>query len=1085
MAEVAGILLGVVPLISCFKDCVDLFSYISVGRSLGRDYELLNTKLDVEKTLLLQWSQRVRLLQQRPDSRLEDPGLQEMTTKVLKSIAQLLSDSKVLQNRYGLRPEDEDVDTVADSDSDAEWEPDDESKIALKRQNHQESRRPYPALSQRRLEFFTHQFNRLNLKRLHSIRDHERKVNELSLKPQTSETSARLTFEKLELRKAENLKLQNVRPSQRVRWAVHDTDKFDNLVQDLSYFIRKLNEMMPDVPGPSEEMTTDDLNHLPDSRVHLVFQASVNRATVLANAAKDLLTRNCETRVLRAVWFRFMDDRREYISKPSSKTLEWVLKPRETDTEWDDLTTWLQSESGVYWISGKAGSGKSVLMKHLCNHNQTQKMLNSWANGSPLTVANFFFWALAPTVEQKSLSGLSRALLYQILEGDRSLIPQLLPGIWEEAYGKDVATVSSPSLAEMKRAFEILGCIPDHPRKFCFFIDGLDEYDGDISDGITFLLNCTSNPSIKVVMSSRPLASCVQAFSTFPKLQMHDLTESDIRAYVDEAITTHPHMLGLLKIRPSQAQDISETIVNKSSGVFLWVVLACRSLRQGLDGGDSISDLRRRLDELPPELKDLFQHMLSNVPSRYRPRAAMYIRLLYECKANQDTEELSTLGMALMDAREMDPTEFHVIDNVSIEERTWSVETLEKRLRSCCCGLLEVRRSRRHDGAKCFCDGGPDSGLVDSQIDFIHRSVYEFLNLPGSWALDALQIHDDSFDAYAILAYLSLYLASFRLQRIATTATPYLRDVLRYGLRMHQSSSDMLSRIMKQLTETWLNASVFDVRPWIEDHESKASGAWDRWKASSNLSLLLCIEAGMTDLIINHGMLVERPQFRPTRFPLLYHALSTPILKYRWNIDLPMPASTIHFLLSSGYDPNEVFLDERMQHETTPWKYWLSRFQITDIHSAHSAADLIEAFIRAGANCADWCQVGRTVPDGLLSVRVKQEFCVNGGRPLGSESVLSTGDLRTIRDRGNKLLTFLDQHRSEQMGTSQNSGITSPQPHSIAQYEVPRKRRRSRSWSPDAQEAMEQRHRPPKRQNLDVEFLKAGEENRTVYDGEN
>lgn len=31
----------------------------------------------------------------------------------------------------------------------------------------------------------------------------------------------------------------------------------------------------------------------------------------------------------------------------------------------DSIAEWLESGSGVYWISGKAGSGKSTLMKHL------------------------------------------------------------------------------------------------------------------------------------------------------------------------------------------------------------------------------------------------------------------------------------------------------------------------------------------------------------------------------------------------------------------------------------------------------------------------------------------------------------------------------------------------------------------------------------------------------------------------------------------------------------------------------------------------------------------------------------------------
>ncbi|KAJ4237812.1 hypothetical protein NW760_003248 [Fusarium oxysporum] len=56
MAEVAGLALGavgVVGLIGAFKDTIDLFGLLAESRDLGRDYEILRIKLDIQKTLLL------------------------------------------------------------------------------------------------------------------------------------------------------------------------------------------------------------------------------------------------------------------------------------------------------------------------------------------------------------------------------------------------------------------------------------------------------------------------------------------------------------------------------------------------------------------------------------------------------------------------------------------------------------------------------------------------------------------------------------------------------------------------------------------------------------------------------------------------------------------------------------------------------------------------------------------------------------------------------------------------------------------------------------------------------------------------
>jgi hypothetical protein len=42
-------------------------------------------------------------------------------------------------------------------------------------------------------------------------------------------------------------------------------------------------------------------------------------------------------------------------------------------------TNWLSSGNGIFHIAGKLGSGKSTLMKLLCNHPQTRVALQKWA----------------------------------------------------------------------------------------------------------------------------------------------------------------------------------------------------------------------------------------------------------------------------------------------------------------------------------------------------------------------------------------------------------------------------------------------------------------------------------------------------------------------------------------------------------------------------------------------------------------------------------------------------------------------------------------------------------------------------------
>jgi len=80
-------------------------------------------------------------------------------------------------------------------------------------------------------------------------------------------------------------------------------------------------------------------------------------------------------------------------------------------------------------------------------------------------------------------------------------------------------------------------------------------------------------------------------------------------------------MRKLIRRHAEEALGMLEEIVSKSSGVFPWVVLACRSLISGFADYDRLPELRRRIDELPSELEDMFQHMLKNVKERHRQQS--------------------------------------------------------------------------------------------------------------------------------------------------------------------------------------------------------------------------------------------------------------------------------------------------------------------------------------------------------------------------------------------------------------------------------------------------------------------------------
>ncbi len=308
-------------------------------------------------------------------------------------------------------------------------------------------------------------------------------------------------------------------------------------------------------------------------------------------------------------------------------------------------------------MSGKAGSGKSTLVKRLVGHSRTRELLRKWADGGLYNLASFFFWYHG-TLEQQSQEGLSRSLLHQILSQYPSVIPEALPGMWKELSRNPDDQISLPSPGETRHAFRILASKSSELGKFCFFIDGLDEFTGDYRDAIAFIKELTVNPGIKAVASSRPIPECVAGFENCPKLRLQDLNRRDIATYVDDTIGSHIYMRKLLSRYPVHAQQLRDEIVQKSSGVFLWVVLACRSLCSGFADRDQIAELRRRVEELPPELEDMFKLMLSKIDKRHRKEGAFLLRLCYEFYAmnygdrrralGHEHEFLETLGLAIL-----------------------------------------------------------------------------------------------------------------------------------------------------------------------------------------------------------------------------------------------------------------------------------------------------------------------------------------------------------------------------------------------------------------------------------------------------
>lgn len=140
------------------------------------------------------------------------------------------------------------------------------------------------------------------------------------------------------------------------------------------------------------------------------------------------------------------------------------------------LTQWLATKSGIFWVTGKPGSGKSTLMKFIAGEPKTKSILSRWA--SPVVVAAHYFWNSGSAM-QRSQEGLLRTLLYEIFRQCSRLIPLVCEEQWCQVdYSND--TLGFWSLSSLSEALSrISEKDVEIQQNLCFFVDGLDEFEGD------------------------------------------------------------------------------------------------------------------------------------------------------------------------------------------------------------------------------------------------------------------------------------------------------------------------------------------------------------------------------------------------------------------------------------------------------------------------------------------------------------------------------------------------------------------------------------------------------------------------------
>jgi ankyrin repeat protein len=296
---------------------------------------------------------------------------------------------------------------------------------------------------------------------------------------------------------------------------------------------------------------------------------------------------------LKSLRFDVMESRLATIGIAHRDTCSW-LYTRAEYLRWQD-PEYRAEHHGFLWIKGKPGAGKSTLMKHALQHAQS-------LDQSDTNIISFFFNARGHELE-KTTDGMYRSLLHQVYKAFPDRLPEIPPS---DSAGSKGRVWQLEILQHMLReALLNFG----HTAQFICYIDALDECN---EDAIRLAIEYFEELGELAISQDVKILICF-ASRHYPNITMRRYQALDLDAQQDHQEDIQKFVkgkLGSTAITPSTHTELTEKILGRSSGVFLWAVLVVQILNKKMDDGARRSQLMEDLKKVPAGIEDLLKSIL-------------------------------------------------------------------------------------------------------------------------------------------------------------------------------------------------------------------------------------------------------------------------------------------------------------------------------------------------------------------------------------------------------------------------------------------------------------------------------------------
>ena len=404
---------------------------------------------------------------------------------------------------------------------------------------------------------------------------------------------------------------------------------------------------------------------------------------------------------------------RESNIEPAAKdTGSWLLESADFQ-DWAQRKR-LDQHHGFFWIKGNPGSGKSTLVKKVYAN------IRANSSDSSSIIAAFFFNARGSDLERSPV-GLFRTLLYSLCQQISALRAVVLkkylekskllqPG-WEWHVGEIKALLNSvvtPSVLEQ--------------RNLVLFVDALDECDlTQIKPVIRFFEDLASSAvrqetKVNICLSSRywPQFTIRHCFQT----RVEVANQRDIATYVHNTMELpYPQEGSSIHLA-----DLRIKILEKASGIFLWVILVVQELLNAQDIGATQSELLDIVRKVPPDLSGLYLHQLQNTDVEGRlPLLRLLQCVFFSLRPLSITELRYALAFStdtFTSYAEWSESNDYVENDTQMEKRICEISK----------GLAEIKFLPETDSGS---QGAGARASPTTTVQFIHESVRNFLQATG------------------------------------------------------------------------------------------------------------------------------------------------------------------------------------------------------------------------------------------------------------------------------------------------------------------------------------------------------------------